>query len=99
MSLKEIRERMQAQEREYTISLDRATVDRVYPRGGIIDTVRLGPVTLVIVRGTIDDWAAYIGPSDWLPRSIAEEGHKLTGMQAIGFIGAPEYTKIFKYRE
>mgnify|MGYP001594519865 CR=1 FL=1 len=47
----------------------------------IIDTIYLGDVKVVAVKGTapdpVGDWAAYIGHSDQADEKIAVSGHKL----------------------
>ena len=39
-------------------------------------------VKVVAVTGHMNDWAAYIGPSDWTDERVAEQGDKLSPEQA-----------------
>ena len=41
-------------------------------------------VKVVAVAGYANDYAAYVGPSDWPDEQVAEEGSKLTKTQADG---------------
>ena len=39
-------------------------------------------IKVVAVAGYANDWAAYIGPSDWTDERVAEQGDKLSPEQA-----------------
>ena len=39
-------------------------------------------IKIVAVAGHADDWAAYIGPSEWTAGRVAEQGDKLSPEQA-----------------
>ena len=39
-------------------------------------------IKIVAVAGYANDWAAYIGPTDWSDEMVAEQGDKLSPEQA-----------------
>ncbi len=54
------------------------------------------PVKIVAVVGYGNDWAAYIGPSEWTDQRVSEEGDKISEDAAKNLF--PAMAQAFGYR-
>ena len=54
------------------------------------------PVKVVAVVGYSNDWAAYIGPSDWTDEQISKDGDKVSEDAAVNLF--PAMSQAFSYR-
>jgi hypothetical protein len=53
---------------------------------------------VIAVIGWANDWAAYIGLTDWTDEQVANSGDKLSKKVAEGLFSAPVYAGL-EYRE